>query len=179
MNKEEDMFLDDLVRDHRSIREYTDEPVSQEEVESILEAGLECPTAINRKPVELIAVEDPETLTKLADLKTQGSQFISKAPLAIVVIVDTELGKRTYVQDASISAAFIRLQAQSLGLGSCWVNIPGGKTEEGQSSDDYVKELLGIPDRYTVNCVIPVGHPAETPERKPFNYKDKVHREKF
>ena len=76
---------------------------------------------------------------------------------------------------ASIAAILIQLQAEDLGLGSCWIQIRNRLTENGQSAEDYVREMLGIPYGMEVLSIITLGHKNE--EKKPFD-PDKAQWEK-
>ena len=121
--------LHDLLIHRRSIRKYTQEALSPEAVKTILEAGLLSPSSKRCTPWEFIAVEDKETLARLSECKTSGAKPIAGAALAIVVTADMTLTD-TWIEDASIAAILMQLQAADLGLGSCgddselWTNLP-------------------------------------------------------
>jgi len=82
-----------------------------------------------------------------------------------------------WIEDASIAATLIQLQAEELGLGSCWVQVRGRYGENGESSEDFVRELLNIPLPMQVLAIIALGHKAET--KTPFDPEkaawEKVH----
>lgn len=155
--------LHDLLVCRRSIRRYTPEPVSPEDVKTILEAGLLAPTSKSSRPWQFIAVEDKEMLEKLAQCKPAGAGPIAGCSLAIAVAVD-QAASDPWIEDASIAAAYMQLQACDLGLGSCWIQIRGRFTADGIPADEYVRELLGIPEEFPVVCILTIGHKAE--ERK-------------
>jgi nitroreductase len=86
-----------------------------------------------------------------------------------------------WVEDASIAAMIAQLTATSLGLASCWTQIRLNEHSPEQSAEDYVRELLGIPENYRVLCILGVGYPAEQKEdipkeKLPF---EKIHVNKF
>ena len=83
-------------------------------------------------------------LEKLSHCKAQASQFIADAPLAIVVTADP-LVSDVWIEDASIASIIIQLQAEDMGLGSCWVQVRERFTASGMPSDEYVREVLDIP----------------------------------
>ena len=116
--------LHDLLIHRRSIRKYTQEALSPEAVKTILEAGLLAPSSKRCTPWEFIAVEDNETLARLSECKTSGAKPIAGAALAIVVTADMTLTD-TWIEDASIAAILMQLQAADLGLGSCWIQVRG------------------------------------------------------
>lgn len=156
----------DLITERRSIRRYTDAPIDADDVRLILEAALMAPTSKSSRAWSFICVDDRATLDRLADCKPAGALPIKNCPLAIVVTADPA---RTdpWIEDASIAATYIQLQAADLGLGSCWVQVRGRQAADGTPSEAIVAELLGMPDTLPVLCIITIGHPAE--ERKPQN----------
>ena len=158
--------LHELLLRRRSIRKYTDEPVSPEDVRLILEAGLLAPTSKSSRSWRFIVVEDKATLERLGQLKPSYATSIAGAPLAIVVAADPTASD-PWIEDASVAAAFMSLQAEDLGLGSCWVEVRGRFTADNIPSEEYVQELLGIPETINVLCVLSIGHKGE--ERRPQN----------
>ena len=153
-----------LIVARRSIRRYSDQPISPENVKSILEAALLAPTSKNTRSWQFVAVEDSEMLEKLSLCKPQYAVSIKDCRLAVVVCGD-QTKSDAWIEDASIAAAFMQLQAEALGLGSCWVQVRGRFNNENIPSDEYVAEQLGIPEEYPVLCILTFGHKAE--ERRP------------
>lgn len=149
-----------LITKRRSIRKFTDEPLSPETVELILKAGLKSPSSKNGKPWHFIAVEDPETLEKLSASKKGTAKMIAGCPFAVVVTVDP-LISTVWIEDASIAAIMMQLQAEDLNVGSCWVQIRDRFTEGGVSSEEYIKDILDIPMQLQVLCVIAFGYKAQ------------------
>lgn len=138
--------------------------MSAEDVELLLRAALMSPTSKSGRSWQFVVVDEKEDLEKLADAKSVGSQFLSMAPLAIVVL-GSEQDDDCWVEDGSIAAFAIQLQAEDLGLGSCWVQMRGRATADGESSEEIIRGVLGIPESLRVLCVVAVGHPLD--ERKP------------
>lgn len=149
-----------LALRRRSIRRYTDEPISADDVKLILEAGLLAPTSKSSRSWQFICVDDPDMLTSLAGCKPAGATPIARCKLAIVVAGNPELSD-PWVEDASIAAAFMQLQAEDLGLGSCWIQVRGRFTSDGIPSEEYVQELLGMPGELPVVCILTFGHKDE------------------
>lgn len=170
----------ELLINRRSIRKYTDQPIDPEQVKQILEAALMGPTSKNLRPWQFVVVEDKETMRQLSELKPNYATSIATAPLAVVVTADTTLSD-VWVEDASIAAILMQLQAADFGLGSCWVEVRERFRGDGEPAEDYVREVLGIPENFAVPCVITFGHNAE--ERRPINTEkllwEKVHVEKW
>lgn len=146
-----------LITNRRSIRKFTSKPIEPEYAELILKAGLKSPSSKNSKPWHFIAIEDKDTLNKLSNCKKTSAKFISECSLAIVITVDPLLSS-VWIEDASIAAIMIQLQAEDLGIGSCWVQIRERYTEYGSSSEDYIKELLNIPMQLQVITVVALGY---------------------
>lgn len=173
------MFLE-LLKQRRSIRKYEDRPVEQDKLDKILKAALLSPSSRGLKPWEFIVVTDKDLLKKLSKCKEHSAQFLENAPLGIVVIADPEKCD-VWVEDASIASIIIQLTAQSLGLGSCWIQIRKRMATDNRKAEDYVKELLGIPEHYSVESIIAIGYPAE--EKKPYSEDqllyDKIHLNKY
>jgi len=147
----------DLVKNRRSIRQFTDEKLTAEEVEQIVRAALLAPTSRNCRACNFVLVEEKETLQQLALCKANYATFLGNCALAIVVL-NNPVQSVAPVEDASIAATFIQLQAEDLGLGSCWAHISGRETANGQDSEQYIRDLLNIPLQYGVTCVIGIGH---------------------
>lgn len=155
--------LHELLLKRRSIRRYTDEPVSAEDVKLIFEAGLLAPTSKSSRSWQFVAVEDPDMLSRLAQCKPMGAAPVERCKLAIVVLGSPELSD-PWIEDASIAAAYMQLQAEDLGLGSCWIQVRGRFTADDIPSEEYVQQLLGIPETLSVLCILTFGHKNE--ERK-------------
>lgn len=156
--------LHQLLVDRRSIRCYIDKPIDGDSVKLILEAGLLAPTSKNARAWQFVVVENKETLMQLSQCKELGAGPITKAPLAIVVSVDST-ATEPWVEDASVAAAYMQLQAADLGIGSCWVQVRGRFTADGDTSEEYVREVLGMPETLGVLCILTLGYPDE--QRKP------------
>lgn len=158
-----DNFHEMLLRRH-SIRRYTDQAIDGNDVKTILEAALLSPSSKSKRPWQFVVVEDKEMMQKLAVAKPAYAVSISNAKLAVVVTGSPEESDM-FVEDCTIAALMMQLQAEALGIGSCWVQIRGRYTAEGEDSVTYVQELLGIPYANIVECIVTFGYPAET--RKP------------
>ncbi|WP_026840281.1 nitroreductase family protein [Citrifermentans bremense] len=165
----------DLLRKRRSIRKYTQEPVSPEALEALRETALRAPSSRGINPWEFIFVDDPFLLKQLAEAKQHGSQFVGGAPLAIVVCADSSKSD-VWVEDCSIAAILLQFTALSLGLGSCWAQIRNRGRDANRSAEEYLQQLLGLPQQVKVECIIGIGHPDE---RKLPLAADKLQREKI
>jgi len=150
----------ELLRNRRSIRSYTEQPIDRESIDLLIEAALRAPSSRNNQPWSFVVVDDPQLLEKLSLAKENGSAFLKKAPLGIVVCGDPAKSD-VWVEDCAIAAILIQVVAQSLGLGSCWIQIRERRHDAGIMAQDYLREALGIPEQIMVACIISIGHPAE------------------
>ena len=161
-----DAVLENIMT-RTSIRAYTDQPVPEEMVETMLKAGMAAPTAMNRQPWEFIVVTDRAKLDEMAD-SLKYAKMLRQAPLAIVVGARNTFVNRDgntvvnmfWVDDCSAATENILLAAHAMGLGAVWT---AAKDEERASA---VRAALDIPMEFAPLCVIPIGFPAENPEPK-------------
>lgn len=170
----------ELIKNRRSMRKFTADELSQEEVVTLLKAALMSPTSKRSNSWQFIVVDDKALLQELSHCKEQASSFIADAALAVVVTADP-LASDVWIEDASIASVIIQLQAEDLGLGSCWVQVRERFTAAGMPSDEFVRGVLDIPLQLQVLSVIAIGHKGM--ERKPFDEAhlqwEKVHINKY
>ena len=151
----------------RSVRKYTAEPVSDEVLDKVLQAGLYAPTAKNNQKPVMVAVRDKETIAKLskanaAIMGVETDPFYG-APCVIVVLADPAMG--TWIDDGSLVMGNLLNAAHAMGLGSCWINRAREYYDTAEG-----KELLkawGLPETYrgVGNCIL--GYADEEPAPKP------------
>ncbi|MDR1356437.1 MAG: nitroreductase family protein [Tannerellaceae bacterium] len=156
----------ELAKTRRSTRKFTGELLAPGQVELILRAGLMSPSSKCSTPWQFVVVEDKDMLLRLSRCKPQGAKFLEGCALAIAVCANV-MESEAWTEDATIAALMMQLQAEDLGLGSCWCQIRGRQTEDEGDSTQYVRDLLGIPYQIEVLCVIGIGHKAH--ENKPFD----------
>ena len=148
-----------------SIRQYTNEPVSKADIETMLRAGMAAPTAVNRQPWHFVVINSKEKLAELAGDNPRGG-MLKNAPLAIVVCgnMDKALsgqGRGFWVQDCSAATENILLAANAIGLGAVWTGLYPDENRAGS-----VAKVLKLPENYIPLCTIVIGHPAEQPTPK-------------
>lgn len=158
------MNLHELLIKRRSIRRYTPEKIDADKVRLILEAALLSPTSKCARAWQLVVVEDPDKISAMAGCKPAGAVSLKGCPLAVAVTVDSTKSE-AWIEDASIAAFAMQLQAADLGIGSCWIQVNGRFASDGTPSEEFIRNILDIPETCPVVCVITFGHPAE--ERKP------------
>lgn len=163
------MSVRTAISERRSVRSYRDTPVEDEKLNLVLEAARLSPSARNRQEWKFIVVKDRETRRKLADA-ANGKEFVGEAPV-IIVACATEAeyvmscGQLAGTVDTSIAFAFLILQAQELGLGTCWL---------GAYNENEVKEVLGIPQHVRVIAMTLLGYPAQASEARPRKSLDEI-----
>ncbi|MBB4036945.1 nitroreductase [Dysgonomonas hofstadii] len=170
----------ELIKSRRSIRKFTEAPLSPGQVETIMKAALMSPTSKSSNAWQFLLVEDKDMLEKLSQCKKSGSKLIAGCSLAVVVMADP-LTSDVWIEDASIASIVMQLQAEDIGLGSCWVQIRERNTIADTPAEEYVKELLDIPMQLQVLSVIAIGHKAQ--EKPPVDEEklqwEKIHIGKF
>jgi len=156
----------ELIKTRRSTRKFTDQLLSPEQVELILKAALMSPSSKSRNPWQFLVIEDKEMLKKLAACKPHGANFLEGCALAVIVMANIMEGE-AWIEDTSIASIMMQLQAEDLGLGSCWCQIRGRQTEDDMDSSQYIRNLFDIPYQIEVLSIIGFGYKGQ--ERKPFN----------
>ena len=152
------MDLLDVMLKRRSVRKYRKDEIPNEKLNKILQAGLLAPTSRNRKPCSFLVVDSKEALEKLSESKESSSKFLKNANKAIVVVANSLISD-TWIEDSSIALAFMHLMAAEQDIGSCWVQIHLRTAKNGESSEDYVREVLGIDDYFRIVGILALGVP--------------------
>lgn len=170
----------ELIKSRRSMRKFTGEELTQEQVVALIKAALMAPSSKRSNAWQFVVVDDKNKLKELSVCKEQASQFIADAALAVVVMADP-MASDVWIEDASIASIYLQLQAEDMGLGSCWVQIRERFAATGMSSDEYVHGILDIPLQLQVLSIIAIGHKGM--ERRPFDEDhlqwEKIHLNKF
>lgn len=179
-----DDFLE-LVKKRRSFRRFKSDPVPEGIVEKVLEAARHSPSAGNSQPWEFVVVQDLATKRSITESITSGyskirktdptmywavavQPYLSTAPVLIIVCGDRRL-EETYPvhlprevllrQSLAISIYTLQLAAASFGLATAWA------TMQTELRETQIRKLLGIPDVYTVDHIVPLGYPDVEEER--------------
>lgn len=168
----QDNAILNAIAKRSSIREYTGEVVSRDQLETIIKAGMAAPSAMNHQPWEFVAIDDRALLDKLGDVLPYA-KMLHKAGAAIAVCGNVEKDcpapyNSIWIHDCSAATENILLAVEALGLGAVWTAV-----EPSDALVAVVKDALKLPDNVVPLCVIPIGHPAV--EAKP---KDKLNPKK-
>ena len=152
-------FLE-LAKSRYSVRSFADQPIEDETLNKILEAGHVAPTACNNQPQKIYVAKSEAARKKLASV----CRCTFDAPVILVVCYDRTRDWKNKIMpgytsgetDAAIVCTHMMLEAAELGIGSCWV---------GYFNADQVRQILELPENVTVSALLPIGYPAE--EAKP------------
>jgi nitroreductase len=152
-----------LLKGRRSIRRYRPDPVPDEMIQQLLEAGQWAPSASNRQPWQFIVVRDEQIRRQVAQHAAYYFirwAHVEEAPLIVVLCGDRRNPVyRTYLhEDIGLAGGQIMLQAKALGLGTCWL---GGLDRRA------LADILQVPDNFEVIGLLTVGFPAEEPPPPP------------
>ena len=150
------MEFDDVLLKRRSVRKFTDEEVTKDQLNQILQAGLLAPTSMNRKPCNFLVVSNKDTLKELSKVKEHGADFLSGADKAIVVIANT-LQADTWIEDSSIALSFMHLKATDIGVGSCWIQTHLRKSSDGEDAEKRVRDIVRIDDYFRIVGILALG----------------------
>jgi nitroreductase len=159
----------------RSIRKYTSDPVTDEDITRMLQAGMAAPTGGNRKPWHFIIIKNRETMDKLAENHPYG-KMLFEAPLCIAVCGDpslTPLPRNFVPQDCSAATMNILHAAVALDLGAVWIGLALDEHYE------MARKFLGIPEDIIPHNLIAIGHPAEQKEPRTQYDETRIHYEKW
>lgn len=170
----------DVLLNRRSVRQYTGEKIPAEKLEKILQAGLLSPSGRNRKPWEFVVVQETGTLMKLSHCRQGAAGMLENAGCAILVFADPEKTD-VWTEDCSIAMSNMHLMADSLGLGSCWIQGRCRKAENEKSAEEVCRKILAVPDQYVLEAILSVGIWKEHPPAHTLEDIEigKVHYEKF
>lgn len=166
------MELKNALLKRRSIRKFTDEAVSENDISELLHAAMSGPSACNRTPWEFYVVTNPEVLEKL-----RKAARYSKITSPLAIVVCGNLSKALplqlspfWIQDCSAATENILLRATDLGLGAVWCGVHPMKTAE-----KNVREALSLSEKIVPLNIIHIGHPAEEPEARDQFSEKKIH----
>ncbi len=148
-----------IIKGRRSIRKFRDTAIPEETIRDALECARQAPTAMNGQPWLIGVVKERETLAGIADL-TDNGKFIRDARACFAVFGEKKA--KYYLEDCSCATMNLILGLWAYGIGSCWV--AGDKKPYAGA----VRELLGVPDAYTLVSLVPAGYPADVavPQKK-------------
>jgi len=157
----------DVIRKRRTIRKFTDQEVSQEQIDLILEMAMCAPNRLNHQPWHFIVIQDKGKQKEFADFLRIHS-YLEDASAVIVACAVPKLST-TWAMDVSAAVENAMIGATALGLGTAWVGAPDSVTWS--MFEEFVRDSLRIPIDVRVVALVSVGYPAE--ERAPHGKKDR------
>lgn len=157
------MDIEKGIKERRSVRSYKPDPIPEEDLEKILDAGRWAPSAGNRQPLEMIIVKKDDIRKKLTEA-AGGQSFIAEAPVDIVICANIprtvkrygDRGRNLYViQDTAAATQNIHLMAKALGYSTCWI---------GAFDEERVAKVMETPDEVRPLAIIPIGKSDQQPK---------------
>ncbi len=149
----------EIIYNRRSTRKFSNRKIDEGLIQQLLKAALCSPSSKNCKPWEFVVVDDPELLSRLSLAKPHGACLLKHAPLAVVVSGD-KTKSDIWIEDCSIASIILQLAAEGLELGSCWVQIHRRFHNDDLTADEFIRELLQIPDHLEVLSIVGIGYKA-------------------
>ena len=178
----------DVIMTRTSVRNFTGEAVSKEQLETILKAGMAAPTAMNGQPWRFVVVTDKAKMAEVFGAGPRSGMFTTAG--AVIVVCgqttmmrkpfgqpdgpETEVENIFWFEDCSAAAENILLAAHALGLGAVWT--------AGYPAMERIAPIaaaLGLPEKVVPLCIIPVGVPAENPQPKDKWKPENIHWEQW
>lgn len=169
------------TRARRSVIRFADAPVSDEQLEAILEAGRWAPSYINSQPWEFIVVRDPGMRARLAEVLkrvTLAWSGFAQAPVLVAVAVDPTRDPTHSVEDGAAAVQNMALAAHSLGLASFWAGLRSTDGSRGSVVDE-VRGLLDIPKHMSLVAILPIGQAGYEAKSSRRPLAESAHAEKF
>ena len=157
-----------LLRTRRTIRKFTNEDVSAEALQTLLDAASVAPSRLDRRPLYYLVIRDKVTKVKLAEA-LRVRPYIEEAPIVIAVCADPSISP-TWELDGSAAIENLLLAATGLGLGGAWIGSKGSQLWE--QAIQALHEVAGIPAGISVVSLVAIGHPAE--EKRPYEPGEKL-----
>lgn len=160
----------------RSTRKYERKPVSDDQIQQLLKAAMYAPSAGNEQPWHFVVVRDRKMLDEITRHHPYA-QMLKQAPLAIVPCCDTGTVKYEgmfWVQGISAAIQNILLQAEHLGLGTCWCGV-----YPRQELVDKISKILHLPPDIIPVAVVAAGYPGEKVEMPERFIPERIHYDKW
>ena len=164
------MELKEIISRRRSTRKFLPTPVERERLERVVEMALQAPSSRNSRSTRFMIVQNPDLLEKMSRMRDYGSAFMKDAAAAILVMGDKR-ATDLWIDNCAISATTLQLAVVDEGLASCWVHVndrPCLQAEpDGRKADDYLRELLDLPEHYGILCAVALGFSDFEPKPLP------------
>lgn len=161
----------ELTQRRRSVRTYKSSLIDDGIITEILKIALTAPASFGHQAVEFVVVRSPEVIRNLGACKSYGGSQINGSDTVIVTLVKTADKRQSefWIEDGAVASSYILLAAEQYHIGACWVQIRN-RMGQRKTSDEEIRELLGIPEGYTVLNLVALGEKGE--EKRPYTEKD-------
>ena len=177
----------DVIMSRKSVRSYTDQNVTEAQVETILKAAMAAPTGMNLQPWRFVVVRDQAVKDVLAGPR---GGMIAQAPVVIVVCGETVMMRRPFgagedaepqavenghwTADCAAATENLLLAVEAMGLGACWTACYPYEDRMAPT-----REVLGLPDNVSPYCIVPMGYPAGDDKPKDKWKPENIHYDKW
>lgn len=163
-----------VILNRKSVRTYTEEPVSREQLDALVRAGMAAPSAKDRRPWSFIVMDDREKLKEMSAGLVYG-KMLERAPAAIVICgvparAHGKIPTDFWIQDCSAAMENILLAAEAEGLGAVWIGLHPVEEFKG-----HVREVLCIPAEIVPLGIASIGHPGGDERPKDKYNPDDIH----
>ena len=159
------MEMLEIMRRRRSVRRYTEEKISDEQLKQIVSAALLAPSGHSKYPCEFIVVKSREVLEKMSHCRKGVAKMLEGAAAAVVVVADKDKSD-TFVEDSCVAMMSMQLLATSLGIGNCWIQVRGREAEDDSASEVYLRGILNFPENFACQAILSLGYPAKEPRAR-------------
>jgi nitroreductase len=178
--------VDEAIKARRSIRKYQNRPVSESDVDHLLDLARYAPSSMNGQPWHFIVIRDHAIKKEIAEIKNRycpvekrsyEADFLETAPVIVVICVDTERSFGRELENSVLAAAHLLFAARAAGLGSVYMSAHSSDEPE---LEEEIGRKLNIPNTIRPITIIPLGYPHETPRPKALRpLKEMIHLERF
>ena len=173
-NNSDSATVINAIMTRTSVRQYTDEPVTDAQIETLLRAAMAAPTAADARPWAFVVVKERSMLDSIP-MHIKQAVPVARSQVAITICGDMQKAfegeaRNYWIEDTSAATENLLLAAHSMGLGAVWCGVY-------PQSDKvkYLSELLQLPDYIVPMGIVAIGHPAESPEPKDKWDAERVH----
>ena len=156
----------DVIFSRKSVRSYTDQPVTDEQVETMLRAAMAAPTGMNVQPWRFVVIRDQAVIC--------GETTLMRKPFGQPDAEAVEVPNGNWTQDCSAATENLLLAAEALGLGAVWT-----AAHPYEDRVNPIREALGLPENVTPLCVVPCGYPAGDDQPKDKWKPENIHYDKW
>lgn len=150
----------EVLKKRHSIRRYSGEAIPEDKLEQIIQAGLLSAASRAIRPWQLTVIKNKEILQKMPACRAAGAKMLEGAECCIIVTADPQACD-VWIEDCSIVMSNMHNMATDLGVGSCWIQGRLRETADGRTTEEYLNELIGLPEGHKLEAMLSLGMPGE------------------